>query len=387
MSMDINTIREKIATIQSEVCNEHVGDLMHEIVRCAFTCMLARKHMVLYGPPGVNKSRVILSVLNRVVGANVFHLAGSAFAQKEDLVGPLSMKLLDEDRYFRNTARRIPEAHLGMLDEVYETGDALVKELHPIMNERTFVNDGKVYDIPLISVFGATNVLPEDAWEGKKAFIDRFLLRFLVSEITDPTEIMAIRRLRREPVSTENRTTITLEELKFASEAAKAVKIHDDTDAVVGKIYKKLTIGESAVKLSTRRLVEVDDVLKAQAWLHGRSEVDNADLNIIRYVFWNVTNDIEHVRTAVAAEAKSIQAIADDQVSYVSGEYARWKNLPASNPAKTKCTEHVKERSKKIAELLQSQIEQKKDVAHIRVAYNKVSEILREMLGGKSSVK
>ena len=360
---------------------------MHDIVGCAFACLLSNKHMLLYGPPGVNKSRVILSVLNRIDGANVFHLTGSAFAQKEDLVGPLSMKLLDEDRYCRNTARRIPEAHVGLLDETCEVGDALVKELHPIMNERTFVNDGKVFKVPLISLFGATNVLPEDAWEGKKAFIDRFLVRFLVSEINDGNAIKEIRRLRREPASSGSRMTITLDELKAAAEAAKPVKVNEDIDDVVVKIYKKLTIGESAVKLSTRRLVEVDDILKAWAWMHGRSEVDNADLNILRHVFWNVTSDIESVRTAVAAEAKSVQAIADDQVAYVAGEYARWKNMPASNPARGKAIEHVKERSKKIADLLQSQIEQKKDTAHIRVAYNKISEMLRDMIGGKPSGK
>jgi MoxR-like ATPase len=385
--MNLDKIRDKIATVSSEVCNEHVGDLMHEIVRCAFACMISRKHMILYGPPGVNKSRVTLSVLNRIEGANVFHLPGSAFAQKEDLVGPLSMKMLDEDRYFRNTTRRIPEAHLGMLDETYEIGDALVKELHPIMNERTFVNDGQVYNIPLISVFGATNVSPEDAWEGKKAFIDRFLVRFMVTEITDPNQIREIRKLRREPASKERPTTVTLEEIQAASTAAKSVKVSDEIDDVILKIYKKLTIGESAVKLSTRRLVEVDDVLKASAWMHGRSGVDNADLNILRYVFWNVTNDIENVRAVVAAEAKSSQAIADDQVSYVSGEYARWKNMPASNPARGKAIEHVKERSKKIADLLHATHEQKKDTAHIRVAYNKISEMLRDMLGGKSSGK
>src|SRR5204863_2828154 len=77
--------------------------------------------------------------------------------------------------YRRRNEGMIPEAEVVFLDEIFKSNSAILNALLTLLNERKFNNGGTVVDVPLLSVFGASNEVPQD--ESLVAIFDRFLLR------------------------------------------------------------------------------------------------------------------------------------------------------------------------------------------------------------------
>ncbi len=69
----------------------------------------------------------------------------------------------------------LPEAEIVFLDEIFKSNSAILNSLLQLINERRFANGPVVVDVPLISLFGASNEVPND--DNLAAMFDRFLLR------------------------------------------------------------------------------------------------------------------------------------------------------------------------------------------------------------------
>src|SRR5687767_8598106 len=71
-----------------------------DLVLCA---LIAQEHVLLVGPPGLGKSLLLDSVL-RWLGGRKFSLLLTRFTTPEEVLGPVSVKGLTEDRFTRVTA-------------------------------------------------------------------------------------------------------------------------------------------------------------------------------------------------------------------------------------------------------------------------------------------
>ena len=71
----------------------------------------------------------------------------------------------------------LPSAEIVFLDEIFKSNSAILNSLLTIINERKFTNGPQVLDVPLISMFAASNEVPND--DNLSAMFDRFLLRVL----------------------------------------------------------------------------------------------------------------------------------------------------------------------------------------------------------------
>src|SRR5262249_55510062 len=74
-------------------------------------------------------------------------------------------------------------AELIFLDEIFKSGSAILNALLKIANERVFHNGDQELQVPLISMFGASNEMPQG--NELEALWDRFLLRFRVGYTSD----------------------------------------------------------------------------------------------------------------------------------------------------------------------------------------------------------
>ena len=72
--------------------------------------ILSGLNMLLLGPPGVAKSYLVTWWAKMITGANTFEWLLTKFSTPEELFGPYSLKGLEEDRYVRNVANKLPEA-------------------------------------------------------------------------------------------------------------------------------------------------------------------------------------------------------------------------------------------------------------------------------------
>ena len=159
-----------------------------EVVRAAIVALLARQHLVILGPPGTAKSALVDEIARRIgpqtgAGLQIFNYLMTRFTTPEELFGPVSVSGLKKDEYRRITAGKLVEAEIVFLDEIFKASSAILNALLKIVNERVFNNGNQEIPIPLISLFGASNELPQG--NDLEALWDRFLLRIRVGYTSD----------------------------------------------------------------------------------------------------------------------------------------------------------------------------------------------------------
>jgi MoxR-like ATPase len=156
------------------------------VIRLAWITIFARQHMIQLGPPGTGKSQLVIKLAERITNGHAlsyFVWLMTKFTSPDELFGPISVNGLKADEYRRITTGKLPEAELVFLDEPFKASSAILNSLLTALNERMFDNGHARIAIPLISMFGASNELPQG--EELEALWDRFALRTQVGYVTD----------------------------------------------------------------------------------------------------------------------------------------------------------------------------------------------------------
>src|SRR5215475_14364247 len=177
---------DKLQTIERELTASLIE--RDEVIRASLVALLARQHLVVLGPSGTAKSALVTNLAERIgpqngAGLRSFAYLMTRFTTPEELFGPVSVSGLKRDEYRRITAGKLVEAELVFLDEIFKAGSAILNALLKIANERNFHNGDQEMQVPLISLFGASNEMPQG--HELEALWDRFLLRFRVGYVTD----------------------------------------------------------------------------------------------------------------------------------------------------------------------------------------------------------
>ena len=89
----------------------------------------------------------------------------------------------------------MPEAHIAFLDEIFKANSSILNALLTLINERVFHNGRERVTVPLITMFGASNELPDE--EELTALFDRFMLRFMVDYISEDFRFLKMLEGRR----------------------------------------------------------------------------------------------------------------------------------------------------------------------------------------------
>ncbi len=248
-----------------------------EVIHGALCAVLAGEHVLLLGPAGTGKSAIVRAIA-QAFGGTYFERLLTKFSTPEELFGPISLSALEQDRYERITAGKLPEAHFAFADEVFKGNSAILNSLLALVNERIFHNDGAVTQVPLVSFFGASNELPE----GKEleAFFDRFLLRYDVQYLLRPSAVRAM-VTSTEPAVT---TSLCLAELAAAQKDVRDVTITDATiDALLA--IREAARGEG-ITVSDRRWKKTLPAVQANAYLAGEAATCPEDLLILSDSLW-----------------------------------------------------------------------------------------------------
>lgn len=180
---------------------------MENAVHALILAALTGEALVMIGPPGTAKSRLIRSFCNLtgILGDSALQNTGNAgpggvdakeeryfeylltqFTEPSELFGFFDLGKLfaanAQDRAFeRQTEGMMQKAEVVFLDEVFNASSAILNALLTFMNERKFHDRGKIVRTPLRLLVSATNHTPRD--EGLGAVYDRFLLRARLTEV------------------------------------------------------------------------------------------------------------------------------------------------------------------------------------------------------------
>lgn len=283
------------------------------VVRAALVALLARQHLVQLGAPGAAKTLLMTELAKRISTANgkglrCFDYLMTKFTTPEELFGPISVAGLKRDEYQRITTGRLVEAELGFLDEIFKASSAILNTLLRVINERVYTNGSKTVTVPLLSLFAASNELPQG--NELEALWDRFLLRVQVGYLSDGGFAQFLRQAAQRNRNGHAVTSLTLVEIYGLQTAAECLPVPEGICASLEQLRIDLTA--KGIRLSDRRWGQTLGLLRAHALLEGRPTVEEDDLPILKHCLWQTPEQITDVAKLLARLGNPLHAKAVD---------------------------------------------------------------------------
>lgn len=265
-----------------------------EIIRLMVVSAIAGEHMVIVGPPGTAKSAMI-DMFARLIDAQYFEYLLTRFTEPNELFGPVDIAAFREGRYTRRIEGMLPTAEVVFLDEIFKSNSAILNSLLHLINERKFQNGPEVLQVPLISLYAASNEVPND--DNLAAMFDRFLIRVL----SDNLDSYHFHELMKKGVALEVRKmTGRQAETRpvFSARDLRLIQANFDKfmvfpDEFLAK-YKSLVfqIRSEGISVSDRRAVKLLKLFAASAVFDGRTRVHDGDFFVLRHI-WNNLDQVE----------------------------------------------------------------------------------------------
>ncbi len=133
---------EKINRIEEELNDFFVE--REEIIKDALRALVIGQHMFLYGPPGTGKSLLVYNICKRIDGSRYFQWLLNKTSDPAEILGPYSIKAMEQDKFLRKTNGKLPEAHIAFIDEIWKSNEPTLNILLPLLNEKYFIMMGKL---------------------------------------------------------------------------------------------------------------------------------------------------------------------------------------------------------------------------------------------------
>lgn len=271
-----------------------------EVVTGMLVAALAGEHVAMVGSPGTAKSAVANAMCGAIDGADWFAYLLSRFTTPDEILGPFSLRGLQEDRFTRSMSGKLPTAHIAFLDEAFKANSSLLNALLGALNERVIYDDGKAVRIPLRLCVAASNEYPSDP--ELAALWDRFALRFHVDRMRDPANRRAL--LGRIADGSQSRSTtarLSMDVWDAARAAAAALPVSAEALDALIRLDGELT--RSEITISDRRWGKCVGILRASAYLEGDAEVSEDHLGILGDVLWDAPEQRPTIVAAIARVA------------------------------------------------------------------------------------
>src|SRR5262245_56302911 len=202
------------------------------------------------------------------------------FTEPNEIFGPIDLARLREGTVATVTAGMLPEAEFVFLDELFDANSAILNNLLTVLNERIYRRGAETHRLPMLSLFSASNHLPED--EALRALFDRFLLRCHVENLRReamPHLLTAGWALEQ---SLPLPSGLSADDLRQLSRRIFEVDLGPIRELYTETVFKVRDLG---IAFSDRRAVKAMKLLAASALLCERNKATPADLWVLRYVW------------------------------------------------------------------------------------------------------
>ena len=322
-----------------------------EVVRLALLTAIAGESIFLLGEPGCAKSMIARRIVQafKAEGDNAikyFETLLNEYTTPDEVFGIVDLNALNgigsdngKGVYRRLTENMLPEADIAFLDEIWKAGSAILNTLLTIVNERKFHNGSKVVDVPLKTLFAASNELPAKN-QGLEALYDRLVLRLMVSFIKDEENffemVEAPSSSKFELSDDVKKLQITNAELQEWKEKIDEVTLSEGAKSVILAIRKEYDSRNAAMddadklagetfEVGDRRWKKIVHILKTSAFLNDRTEVDLMDCQLIEYCIWSTEKQQKQARDIVEKCIKQNGLDCDSAIDEINEQIENFK--------------------------------------------------------------
>ncbi|MEE8598094.1 MAG: AAA family ATPase, partial [Dehalococcoidales bacterium] len=275
----MTSLQDKFTQVEYEL-----GQLLvnrEQEIRGLSLAVLAKEHVLFLGPPGVAKT-LMVSQFSQALNLSFFRRLVTQFSTPDEIIGPVDIAEYAENSTYRRIIKgKAADSEVVLLDEVFKGGPSILNSLLSIMEERVLDNDGTTVDVPLVTLIGTSNELPNDD-DALHAFYDRFLLRYNIGYINDDLGFRSMLKLPRNGTVT---TSIDSAELKQAQDEVLMLPVNNSAFEAVESLWEALR--EEDIWPSDRRSRKLLEVMAAEAWLQGQEEVDGVNITVANNIMWN----------------------------------------------------------------------------------------------------
>ncbi len=359
---------------------EELGSVFFErddVLEGSLISLLTSNHLLLIGPPGTAKSLLANELCKRISGGFYFQWLLTKFSTPEEIFGAISLKGLENDEYRRVTERKLPEAHVVFLDEVFKANSSILNALLTVMNERIFHNGKEIIKIPLMCLFGASNELPSEE-DDLDALYDRFLLRYLVDYIEE--DFRFLKMLQTEVA--EPSTFLTIDEVNELQSLVDDVVLPPKILKLIARVRNELI--KKSLILSDRRYKQVIKVLKAKALLSGRSQVDEADMDIFQHILWKEPSEKNEIKMTLFKILHGFREKIDELLmqsrELEAYAFREWENEEMALKACIEAQTKLKKISSELDVLSDELSERGKNFEKVKTAKSQVEDIQKRIL-------
>lgn len=298
--MSKQSLKTRIQSILERL-NEGVHE-REEVLAVALLSALAGHNSFLLGPPGTAKSLISRRISSAFREHQYFECLMNKFTTPEEVVGPVSIKALKEDKYTRKTDRYLPTADFAFLDEIWKSSPAILNTLLTLINEKTFKNGHEVTKVPLKALVSASNETPGND-QGLEALYDRFSVRLYVPPMMEADNFNTL--LQSPPTSStieiDDKLRIGDEEWQQWQKAIHNVALSEETLYIIKSIRTELAEQSEDFKIyvSDRRWQRAALLIKASAFFSDRDRTNHTDTLLLRHCLWTTNDNREAVMEIV----------------------------------------------------------------------------------------
>lgn len=273
------------------------------------------QNMFVLGKPGVAKSEIVYQTSLLFKNIRIFRYLLTKYTTPEEIFGSISLEELKKDRFYRKISKKLADVEIGFLDEVFKGNSSILNSLLMIANEKIYINDTEVVKVPLISLFGASNEIPdEEEMEELQALYDRFTIKFIAQPIKEYKNFTILLLQDNNELKMDSSMLIDLNELSTIQKESKKITPGQN---ILNLMYKvREYCYENNYYVSDRKFKNMLSILKVGAFVNGRSEIITEDLFILPYMIWEKPEEFSTIKEDI--ENIIIEHIFNNIISSIS---------------------------------------------------------------------